>query len=33
MSIISITNLTKDYKTTRALKGVSLEIKNGELFE
>ncbi|MBR5438869.1 MAG: ABC transporter ATP-binding protein [Clostridia bacterium] len=32
MSIISINNLTKDYKTTRALKGVSLEIEQGKLF-
>ena len=32
MSIISINNLTKDYKTTRALKGVSLEIEQGKLY-
>lgn len=32
MSIISINNLTKDYKTTRALDGVSLEIEQGKLF-
>ena len=32
MSIISINNLTKDYKTTRALNGVSLEIEQGKLY-
>ena len=32
MSIISINNLTKDYKTTRALDGVSLEIEQGKLY-
>ncbi|MBR4420772.1 MAG: ABC transporter ATP-binding protein [Clostridia bacterium] len=32
MSIISITNLTKDYKTTRALDGVNLNINQGKLY-
>ena len=32
MSIISIDNLTKHYKTKKALSGISLEIYEGELF-
>lgn len=32
MSIISITNLTKDYKATRALDGVNLNINQGKLY-
>ena len=32
MSIISIDNLTKHYKTKKALSGISLEINEGELF-
>ena len=32
MNIITIENVCKDYKTKRALQGVCLEIKQGELF-
>jgi len=32
MSIIKINNVSKNYKTKKALNNVSLEIKNGELF-
>ena len=32
MSIVRIDNLTKSYKTKKALSGVSLEINEGELF-
>ena len=32
MSIIAISNLTKDYKTKRALNGVSLVVNEGELY-
>ena len=32
MAIISLTNVSKNYKTVKALDGISLEIDSGELF-